>query len=300
MQGQSRGLSEPCGQLYDLAELGRSVLRPYKVDLRAFQAGDFAHAGEGAADVRDGDGAADDERDVKSVDDFVAVPAFFAAADKMVGDAIVAAKHGGGDKAEEFLGFGTERAGLVGLVVEGEEALDAEMGAGENFLVEVGAKFLEGVEVGHGSSSLIKARHYRKNCGRDAKARSDQREDARPSTRPGRAPVALLELQTSTPFAKTFSMPTGKANGLEKVERSMTVPGLKSTRSAKAPSRRMPRSFHLRRFAGSVVILRIASGSVSQCFSRTYKPRTRGKVPAPRGCREPIPPSLATMTQGCW
>src|SRR5258708_22467247 len=29
-------------------------------------------------------------RDVKSVDDFVAVPAFFAAADKMVGDAIVA------------------------------------------------------------------------------------------------------------------------------------------------------------------------------------------------------------------
>src|SRR5216683_1044777 len=92
----------------------------------------------------------------------------------------------------------------------GEEALDAEMGAGENFLVEVGAKFLEGVEVGHGSSSLIKARHYRKNCGRDAKARSDQREDARPSTRPGRAPVALSELQTRAPFTKTFSMPVGK------------------------------------------------------------------------------------------
>src|SRR5712692_2312214 len=154
MQGQSRGLSEPCGQLYDLAELGRSVLRPYKVDLRAFQAGDFAHAGEGAADVRDGDGAADDERDVKSVDDFVAVPAFFAAADKMVGDAIVAAEHSGSDEAEEFLGLGAERARLVGLVVEGEEAFDAEMAAGEDFLVEVGAKLLEVVEVGHGSSGF--------------------------------------------------------------------------------------------------------------------------------------------------
>src|SRR5712692_1120869 len=221
-----------------LGELGRSGA----ASLRVLEAGDFAHAGEGAAEVRDSDGTADNERDVEGVDDFVAVPTFFAAAEEMISDAIVAAKHGGGDKAEEFLGFGTERAGLVGLVVEGEEALDAEMGAGENFLVEVGAKFLEGVEVGHGSSSLIKARHYRKNCGRDAKARSDQREDARPSTRPGRAPVALLELQTSTPFAKTFSMPTGKANGLEKVERSMTVSGLKSTRSAKAPSRRMPRA----------------------------------------------------------
>src|SRR5712692_9353005 len=152
MQGQSRGLSEPCGQLYDLAELGRSVLRPYKVDLRAFEAGDFAHAGEGAADVRDGDGAADDERDVKSVDDFVAVPAFFAAADKMVGDAIVAAEHSGGHQAEELLCFCAERARLISLMVQREEAFDAEMAAGEDFFVEVGAKFLEGVEVGHGSS----------------------------------------------------------------------------------------------------------------------------------------------------
>src|SRR5712692_6439427 len=131
-----------------LAELGRSGA----ASLRVLEAGDFAHAGEGAADVWDGDRAANDERDVKSVDDFVAVPAFFAAADKMVGDAIVAAEHSGSDEAEELLGFSAERARLVGLVVEGEEAFDAEMAAGEDFLVEVGAKFLEVVEVGHGSS----------------------------------------------------------------------------------------------------------------------------------------------------
>jgi hypothetical protein len=38
-------------------------------------------------------------------------------------------------------------------MVEGEEALDAEMAAAEDLFVEVGAKFLEVVEtVGHGSS----------------------------------------------------------------------------------------------------------------------------------------------------
>ncbi len=73
----------------------------------------------------------------------------------MVGDAIIAAQHGGGDQAEEFFGFGAERAGLVGLMVEGEEALYAEVAATEDFFVEVGAKFLEVVEaVGHGSSEM--------------------------------------------------------------------------------------------------------------------------------------------------
>ena len=119
---------------------------------------DFAHAGEGAADVRNGDGAADDEGDVEGVDDFFALPAFLAAADEMVSDAIVAAENGAGDEAEEFLGLGAERAGLVGLMVEGEEALDAEVAAAEDFLVEVGANFLEVVEtVGHGSSCLREA-----------------------------------------------------------------------------------------------------------------------------------------------
>jgi len=40
-------------------------------------------------------------------------------------------------------------------MVECEEALDAEMAAAEDFLVEVGASFLEVFEtVGHGSSCL--------------------------------------------------------------------------------------------------------------------------------------------------
>src|SRR6266446_3923894 len=120
-----------------------------------FKAVDFAHAGEGAAHVRDGDGAADDEGHVEGVDDLVALPAFFAAAHEMVGDAIVAAQDGGGDQAEKLIGFGAESAGLVGLMVEREKALDAEVAAAEDFLVEVGAKFLEVVEtVGHGSSGL--------------------------------------------------------------------------------------------------------------------------------------------------
>jgi len=72
---------------------------------------DFAHAGEGAADVRNGDGAADDEGDVERVDDLFALPAFFAAAYEVVSDAIVAAENGAGHQAEEFLGLGAERAG---------------------------------------------------------------------------------------------------------------------------------------------------------------------------------------------
>ena len=123
--------------------------------LGVFEIVDFAHAGEGASDVRDGDGAADDEGDVEGVHDLVALPAFFATAHEVVGDAVVATQNGAGDQAEEFLGLGAERAGLIGLMVEGEEALDAEMAAAEDLFVEIGAKFLEVVEtVGHGSSGL--------------------------------------------------------------------------------------------------------------------------------------------------
>ena len=43
------------------------------------------------------------------------------------------------------------------------------------------------------------------------------------STRPGRAPVALPSLQTSSPFTNTFSMPSGNTVGSANVARSMTV-----------------------------------------------------------------------------
>src|SRR6266849_1364054 len=89
------------------------------------------------------DGAADDQGDVERVNDFLALPAFFAAANQVIGDAVIAAEDGGGDEAEQFLVPGAERAGFVSLMVESEEALDTEMAAAEDFLIQVGAKFLK-------------------------------------------------------------------------------------------------------------------------------------------------------------
>src|ERR1700722_5182735 len=100
-----------------------------------------------------GDGAADDQSDVQGVDDLLAVPAFFAAADKVVGDAVVAAEDGGGDQTEKLLRFCAECAWLIRLMIEGEEAFHAEVAAIENFFVQVGANFLKVFEtIRHESS----------------------------------------------------------------------------------------------------------------------------------------------------
>jgi len=49
--------------------------------------------------------------------------------------------------------LGAERAGFVGLVVESEEALNAEVAASEDFLVQVRAKLLKFFQaIGHGFS----------------------------------------------------------------------------------------------------------------------------------------------------
>jgi hypothetical protein len=101
------------------------------------------HSGKRAADVGDGDGASDDQGDIEGVDDFVAFPADFTAADEMVGDAIVATENGGSHQAEEFFDARVEEASFVGLVIQGEEALDAEVAAIEYFVVQLGAKFLK-------------------------------------------------------------------------------------------------------------------------------------------------------------
>jgi len=61
----------------------------------------------------------------------------------VVSDAVIAAQHRGGDQPEQFLGFGAERAGFVGLVVESEETLDAEVAAAEDFFVEARCEILE-------------------------------------------------------------------------------------------------------------------------------------------------------------
>jgi hypothetical protein len=52
------------------------------------------HAGEGAADMRNGDGTTYHKGDIERVNHFFPRPAFFRAADEMVGDAIVAAEDG--------------------------------------------------------------------------------------------------------------------------------------------------------------------------------------------------------------
>src|SRR5216110_3369282 len=79
----------------------------------------------------------------------------------MISYAVIAAQHGGSDQPEKFLVLGTERAGLVGLVVESEEALDAEVAAAEDFLVQVGAKLLKILQaIGHGSSGGEPSRYY--------------------------------------------------------------------------------------------------------------------------------------------
>jgi hypothetical protein len=113
-----------------------------------------SHCGKGPADVGDGDGASDDQGDIEGVDHFIAFPADFAAANEVIGDAVVAAENRGGDEAEKFLGSGVEWAGIVGLVVQCEEALDSEVPAVEDFFVEFRAKFLKVVYfVGHESSA---------------------------------------------------------------------------------------------------------------------------------------------------
>ncbi len=53
----------------------------------------------------------------------------------MISDAIIATQDRGSDQAKQFFRLGAERAGFVGLVVESEKALHAEVAAGENLLV---------------------------------------------------------------------------------------------------------------------------------------------------------------------
>jgi hypothetical protein len=103
----------------------------------------LAHAGKGAADVGNGDGAADDQGDVQSVSHFIALPALFTAANQVIGDAVVATQNGRGDQAHKFLGFRAEGTGLIRLMIESEEPLHAEVAAIENFFVQIGASALK-------------------------------------------------------------------------------------------------------------------------------------------------------------
>src|SRR5512146_1213855 len=80
--------------------------------------------------------------------------ALFGAAKDVVGDAVVAAEHERGDQAEHLLDLGAEHAGLVGPVVQREEAVDREVAGAQDRVVHPGAERLEvGEGIGHGLKS---------------------------------------------------------------------------------------------------------------------------------------------------
>src|SRR3989442_4970741 len=149
-------MAQPLGETIRLGNrwTGRGAhLCSFNADCSRLQAADFAHTGKGTPHVWNGDGAANDQRYVQRVDHFFALPALFAAADEVIGDAVIAAQHGGSHQPEQFFLLGAQRARFVGLVVKSKEAFDAEMAAAENFLVQVSAKSLKIFQaIGHDSS----------------------------------------------------------------------------------------------------------------------------------------------------
>src|SRR6185436_230723 len=93
---------------------------------------------------------------------------------------------------------------------------------------------------------------------------------------PGLAPVARPAATTGTPLTRTYSMPVDSWFGWANVALSVTVAGSKTTRSAHRPALTTPRSAKRIFCAGSAVIFRMASSSVSSFSSRTYFRRMRG------------------------
>src|SRR5882672_4217655 len=86
---------------------------------------------------------------------------------------------------------------------------------------------------------------------------------------PDRAPVGEPCANTTTPLTQTRSMPTDSAVGSAMLERSETVTGSMSTRSAARPRRMTPRPVMPTCDAASSVILWIAASQVRSLRSRT-------------------------------
>src|SRR4051794_8994443 len=95
------------------------------------------------AQVRDHDAAADHQADRERLEQFGAAGPRVLALGDVVADAVVAAQHHRSHQAEQFLGLHVQRAGLVGLGVEREEAADDLVGLGEDAIVHPLAEFGE-------------------------------------------------------------------------------------------------------------------------------------------------------------
>src|SRR4029453_19255435 len=125
------------------------------------------------------------------------------------------------------------------------------------------------------------------------------------TARPGLAAVTLPPSTTGWPPTITYGIPRDGIVASSYVDRSMTVAGSNTVRSASAPTLMRPlfaiagvrRSS---RRAGSSVIRRTASTSGTTLSSRTYLPSTLAYVPDVRGWPRPfsMKPSLAIITSG--
>jgi hypothetical protein len=95
------------------------IVRRRRVRLRTFE---LIEEIDRAAQMRNHDGAADDEADAEHLEEFVAIDAGLAALRHVIRDAVVAAQHHRRDETEHLLGLHVERAALVSLRIEREEA----------------------------------------------------------------------------------------------------------------------------------------------------------------------------------
>ncbi|KAG1449444.1 hypothetical protein G6F57_016628 [Rhizopus arrhizus] len=96
-----------------------------------------------AAQVRDHDRAADHQADREGLEELFAGHPGVLALGHVVADAVVAAQHHRGHQAQQFLGLHVQRAGLVGLRIQREEAAHHLVRFAQDALVHALAEFGE-------------------------------------------------------------------------------------------------------------------------------------------------------------
>ena len=131
---------------------------------------------------------------------------------------------------------------------------------------------------------------------------------------PARSPVSSPSESVGTPFTSTWRMPSASRFGSKTVPRSANTCGSKTATSARAPSRRTPRSERPIRSAGWPVSRKTASSGVSSRSSRTmnrqnhdahvYAPWKNDSASLPSGASvvasEPGTQSRCANASRCW
>ena len=97
----------------------------------------------------DYDRAADDQRDIKDLEQLLITRSDLDGLIDVVRDAIVAAQHHRGAESEQFLGFRVQSARLVRVAIEREEALRGLGPTREDLLIQTGPERLELVVSAH-------------------------------------------------------------------------------------------------------------------------------------------------------